>query len=172
MSNFYHKKSLGQNFLRNKKLLEKISKIKKLKNEYVIEIGPGSGALTEFILRENPKILTVIEKDEDLKSTLNKFKQKYPENFNLIFSDALTFDISTLTKKKKIILIGNLPYNIATTLIIDWMRNYKTFKALVVMVQKEVAQRLYAKAGTKFYGRTSVLVQANATVEEKFEVTE
>ncbi len=170
MSNFYHKKSLGQNFLRNKKLLEKISKIKKLKNEYVIEIGPGSGALTEFILRENPKILTVIEKDEDLKSTLNKFKQKYPENFNLIFSDALTFDISTLTKKK-IILIGNLPYNIATTLIIDWMRNYKTFKALVVMVQKEVAQRLYAKAGTKFYGRTSVLVQANATVEEKFEVT-
>ena len=100
MSNFYHKKSLGQNFLRNKKLLEKISKIKKLKNEYVIEIGPGSGALTEFILRENPKILTVIEKDEDLKSTLNKFKQKYPENFNLIFSDALTFDISTLTKKK------------------------------------------------------------------------
>ncbi len=170
MPNFYHKKSLGQNFLHNRKLLEKISKIKKLFNEYVIEIGPGSGSLTEFILRENPKNLTVIEKDEDLKPNLSKFKERYPKNFNLIFNDALTFDFSTLTKKK-IILIGNLPYNIATTLIIDWMRNYKIFKALVVMVQKEVAQRLYAKAGTKFYSRTSVLVQANASVEEKFEVS-
>ena len=170
MPSFYHKKSLGQNFLRNRKLLEKISKIRKLCNEYVIEIGPGSGSLTEFILRENPKNLTVIEKDEDLKPNLRKFKEKYPENFNLVFNDALTFDLSTLTKKK-IILIGNLPYNIATTLIIDWMRNYKIFKALVVMVQKEVAQRLYAKVGTKFYSRTSVLIQANASIEEKFEVS-
>lgn len=170
MPSFYHKKSLGQNFLHNRKLLERISKIKKLCNENVIEIGPGSGSLTEFILRENPKNLTVIEKDEDLKPNLNKFKKRYPKNFNLIFDDALTFDLSTLTKKK-IILIGNLPYNIATTLIIDWVKNYKIFKALVVMVQKEVAQRLYAKAGTKFYSRTSVLVQANASVEEKFEVS-
>ena len=170
MPSFYHKKSLGQNFLHNRKLLERISKIKKLCNENVIEIGPGSGSLTEFILRENPKNLTVIEKDEDLKPNLNKLKKRYPKNFNLIFDDALTFDLSTLTKKK-IILIGNLPYNIATTLIIDWVKNYKIFKALVVMVQKEVAQRLYAKAGTKFYSRTSVLVQANASVEEKFEVS-
>ena len=100
MPNFYHKKSLGQNFLHNRKLLEKISKIKKLFNEYVIEIGPGSGSLTEFILRENPKNLTVIEKDEDLKPNLSKFKERYPKNFNLIFNDALTFDFSTLTKKK------------------------------------------------------------------------
>ena len=97
---FNHKKSLGQNFLHNRKLLEKISKIKKLFNEYVIEIGPGSGSLTEFILRENPKNLTVIEKDEDLKPNLSKFKERYPKNFNLIFNDALTFDFSTLTKKK------------------------------------------------------------------------
>ena len=170
MPSFYHKKSLGQNFLHNRKLLERISKIKKLSNENVIEIGPGSGSLTEFILRENPKNLTVIEKDEDLKPNLNKLKKRYPKNFNLIFNDALTFDLSTLTKKK-IILIGNLPYNIATTLIVDWVKNYKIFKALVVMVQKEVAQRLYAKTGTKFYSRTSILVQANASVEEKFEVS-
>ena len=168
-------KLLSQKIIRSKlssqqKTSRKISKIKKLCNENVIEIGPGSGSLTEFILRENPKNLTVIEKDEDLKPNLNKFKKRYPKNFNLIFNDALTFDLSTLTKKK-IILIGNLPYNIATTLIIDWMKNYKIFKALVVMVQKEVAQRLYAKAGTKFYSRTSVLVQANASVEEKFEVS-
>ena len=149
MPSFYHKKSLGQNFLHNRKLLERISKIKKLCNENVIEIGPGSGSLTEFILRENPKNLTVIEKDEDLKSNLNKLKKRYPKNFNLIFDDALTFDLSTLTEKK-IILIGNLPYNIATTLIIDWVKNYKIFKALVVMVQKEVAQRLYAKAEQSF----------------------
>ena len=100
MPSFYHKKSLGQNFLHNRKLLERISKIKKLCNENVIEIGPGSGSLTEFILRENPKNLTVIEKDEDLKPNLNKFKKRYPKNFNLIFDDALTFDLSTLSKKK------------------------------------------------------------------------
>ena len=75
MPSFYHKKSLGQNFLHNRKLLERISKIKKLCNENVIEIGPGSGSLTEFILRENPKNLTVIEKDEDLKPNLNKLKE-------------------------------------------------------------------------------------------------
>ena len=119
MSHFYHKKSLGQNFLNNKKILEKISKIKKLCNENVIEIGPGSGSLTEFLLKKIQKNLTVIEKDKNLKPNLNKLKKRYPKNFNLIFDDALTFDLSTLTK---IILIGNLPYNIATTLIIDWVK--------------------------------------------------
>ena len=169
MSAFFHKKSLGQHFLQNKELLEKISKIKELKNEYVVEIGPGSGFLTEFLLKEKPKVLTAIEKDLSLKPILNKIKTKNPKNFNLIFNDALTINLSNLTKKK-IILVGNLPYNIATTLIINWIKNYKIFKSLVVMVQKEVAQRLYAKVGTKFYSRTSVLIQANASVEEKFEV--
>ena len=81
----------------------------------------------------------------------------------------LNFNFSTLTNKK-IILVSNLPYNIATTLIINWIKNYENFKSLVLMVQKEVAQRLYAKTGTKFYGRTSVLTQANASVKEKIEV--
>ncbi len=169
MSTFFHKKSLGQHFLQNKELLEKISKIKELENEYVVEIGPGSGFLTEFLLKEKPKVLTAIEKDLSLKPILNKIKTKNPKNFNLIFNDALTINLSNLTKKK-IILVGNLPYNIATTLIINWIKNYKIFKSLVVMVQKEVAQRLYAKVGTKFYSRTSVLIQANASVKEKFEV--
>ena len=170
MSHFYHKKSLGQNFLNNKKILEKISKIKNLCNEYVVEIGPGKGSLTEFLLKEKPRVLTVIEKDKKLKPFLEKIKIKHPKNFNLIFEDALNFNFSTLTNKK-IILVANLPYNIATTLIINWIKNYENFKSLVLMVQKEVAQRLYAKTGTKFYGRTSVLTQANASVKEKIEVS-
>ena len=97
---------------------------------------------------------------------MKKSKLKHPKNFNLIFEDALNFNFSTLTNKK-IILVANLPYNIATTLIINWIKNYENFKSLVLMVQKEVAQRLYAKTGTKFYGRTSVLTQANASVKEK-----
>ncbi len=170
MSNFYHKKSFGQHFLHNKKILEKISKIQELYNENVIEIGPGKGALTKFLLKQSPKALTVIEKDKTLKPFLEEIKQKNIKNFNLIFDDALNFDLTGLAKKK-IILVGNLPYNIATTLIIKWMRSYENFKSLIVMVQKEVAERLYAKTGTKFYSRTSVLVQASANVSEKFEVS-
>ena len=79
MSTFFHKKSLGQHFLQNKELLEKISKIKELKNEYVVEIGPGSGFLTEFLLKEKPKVLTAIEKDLSLKPILNKIKTKNPK---------------------------------------------------------------------------------------------
>ena len=170
MSEFFHKKSLGQNFLNNKELLEKISKFRTLSNEIVIEIGPGKGALTEFLLREKPEKLILIEKDKKLKPYLEKIKKKNPQRLDLIFGDALELDLSTFTRKK-IILIGNLPYNIATTLIINCMKYYETFKSLVVMVQKEVAERFYAKSGTKFYSRTSVLIQANASVKEKIEVS-
>ena len=169
MSYFYHKKSLGQNFLNNKRS-RKICKINCLKNETVIEIGPGKGSLTKYLLKENPESLTAIEKDEKLKPFLEKIKLKNSSNFNFIIDDALHLDLSTLTKKK-IILVGNLPYNIATTLIINWMKKYKIFKSLLVMVQKEVAQRLYAKVGTKSYSRISVLIQANAKVKKKLEVS-
>ena len=76
MSEFFHKKSLGQNFLNNKELLEKISKFRTLSNEIVIEIGPGKGALTEFLLREKPEKLILIEKDKKLKPYLEKIKKK------------------------------------------------------------------------------------------------
>ena len=100
MSYFYHKKSLGQNFLNNKKILEKICKINCLKNETVIEIGPGKGSLTKYLLKENPESLTAIEKDEKLKPFLEKIKLKNSSNFNFIIDDALHLDLSTLTKKK------------------------------------------------------------------------
>ena len=89
---------------------------------------------------------------------------------HILFDDALKLDLTNLTKNK-IILVGNLPYNIATTLILNWIRLNKNITSLVLMIQKEVAQRLYAKAGTSFYSRISVLIQANATVTEKIEVS-
>ena len=142
MSHFYHKKSLGQNFLNNKKILEKICRIQDLNNKHVVEVGPGKGFLTEFLLKENPKNLTVIEKDKRLKPFLEKIKKRYPNKLHILFDDALKLDLTNLTKNK-IILVGNLPYNIATTLILNWIKNYENFKSLVLMVQKEVAQRLY-----------------------------
>ena len=114
--------------------------------------------------------MTVIEKDKRLKPFLEKIKKRYPNKLHILFDDALKLDLTNLTKNK-IILVGNLPYNIATTLILNWIRLNKNITSLVLMIQKEVAQRLYAKAGTSFYSRISVLIQANATVTEKIEVS-
>ena len=169
MTNFLQKKSLGQHFLNDKKILRNIVSLVKICNENIIEIGPGKGALTEYILDQNPKKITLIEKDKRLKSYLEKIHSRNFKKLDIIFEDALKVDLRDIVKPK-IILVANLPYNIATTLIINWMKYYQIFKTLLVMVQKEVADRLLAKVGNKSYGRVSVLIQSNASVELGFQV--
>ena len=169
MTNFRPKKSLGQHFLNDEKILKNIASLVKIYNENIVEIGPGKGALTKYILLQNSKKITIIEKDKRLRSYLEKIHSKNSDKLNIIFEDALKFDLRNIGKTK-IILIANLPYNIATTLIINWMKYYQIFKTLIVMVQKEVADRLLAKVGNKSYGRISVLIQSNAKVELGFEV--
>ena len=166
---FKHKKSLGQNFLINKTILKKISSLKDFKNQEVVEVGPGKGYLTEFLIKKKPSKLILIEKDRQLETVLTNLIKNKSIKIKLIIEDALKISINKLSKNK-IVLIGNLPYNVATTLILNWLRYIHSFESIVVMVQKEVASRLSAKEKTKHYGRTSVLVQVVADVKIKFDV--
>ena len=166
---FKHKKSLGQNFLINKTILKKISSLKDFKNQEVVEVGPGKGYLTEFLIKKKPSKLILIEKDRQLETVLINLIKNKSIKIKLIIEDALKISINKLSKNK-IVLIGNLPYNVATTLILNWLRYIHSFESIVVMVQKEVASRLSAKEKTKHYGRTSVLVQVVADVKIKFDV--
>ena len=166
---FKHKKSLGQNFLINKKILKRIISLKNFKNQEVVEVGPGKGYLTEFIIKKKPSKLILIEKDRELETVLSDLIKNKGVKIKLIIEDALKISINKLSKEK-IILIGNLPYNVATTLILNWLKYINSFKSILVMVQKEVASRLSAEEKTKHYGRTSVLIQVVADVKVKFDV--
>tara|TARA_A100001234_G_scaffold109733_1_gene96396 strand:- start:151 stop:933 length:783 start_codon:yes stop_codon:yes gene_type:complete len=150
------KKSLGQNFLIDKNILEKISKTTIIKNKTVLEIGPGTGNLTHYILNNKPKKLIVIEKDNDLSLLLeNKFRNK----ITIINDDVLKIDESNISNEK-LIVFGNLPYNISTEIISKWITKLKHkfwFECLVLMFQKEVADRIIAKSNTSNYGRLSVI---------------
>ena len=170
MSKFVKKKYLGQNFLNNKKILEKIANLKEFKNQTILEIGPGKGAFTEFLLNEKPKKLIAVEKDHQLEPFLINLQNKYPHNFKFFLEDALNFDFQKM-KNKKFYLVANLPYNIATTLIISWLRFIDIFKSIIIMVQKEVAERVAAPVSSKSYGRTSVLVQLHCDVKKMFDVS-
>jgi 16S rRNA (adenine1518-N6/adenine1519-N6)-dimethyltransferase len=170
MFNYHPKKRLGQNFLKNKDLLKKISELKDFENKLVLEIGPGTGALTEYLLKRQPKKLIAIEKDEELKPFLLKIQKKYLVNFEIIFQDALRYEYSKI-EGEKIFLVANLPYYLATTLVIKWLKHIENFESIIVMVQREVAERLSAKVSTKFYGRTSILVQLHSDVKKIFDVS-
>ena len=170
MFNFRPKKKFGQNFLKNKDLLKKISELMDFENKLVLEIGPGTGALTEYLLKKQPKKLIAIEKDEELKPFLLKIQKKYLVNFEIIFQDALRYEYSKF-EGKKIFLVANLPFHIATTLVIKWLKYIENFESIIIMVQKEVAERLSAKVSTKFYGRTSILVQLHSNVTKIFDVS-
>ena len=100
MFNYHPKKRFGQNFLKNKNLLKKISELKDFENKLVLEIGPGTGALTEYLLKRQPKKLIAIEKDEELKPFLLKIQKKYLVNFEIIFQDALRYEYSKIEGEK------------------------------------------------------------------------
>ena len=170
MFSFHPKKKFGQNFLKNKDLLKKISELRNFDNKLVLEIGPGKGALTEYLLKKKPKKLIAIEKDKELEPFLLKILKKYSVNFEIIFQDALKYEYSKI-KGEKIFLVANLPYHIATTLVIKWLKYIENFESIIVMVQREVAERLSAKVSTKFYGRTSILVQLHSEVKKVFDVS-
>tara|TARA_Y100000996_G_C22519211_1_gene641738 strand:+ start:635 stop:1420 length:786 start_codon:yes stop_codon:yes gene_type:complete len=150
------KKSLGQNFLTDKNILDKIINITQIQNKNILEIGPGTGNLTSFILKKNPKIFFAIEKDNDLANLLNnKFKYK----INIINKDILDIDETSLFNEN-LTVFGNLPYNISTEILSKWIINLKDkfwFDCLVLMFQKEVADRMIAKFNTNNYGRLSIL---------------
>lgn len=149
-------KSLGQNFLHDKNILRKIvEEINPQKNEKIIEIGPGMGALTEFLFPLSPD-LTVIEYD---KRAVEFLKEKYSK-LNIIQSDFLKINLQEFyINNKKLRLVGNIPYNITSPIIFKLFENNKIIKDAVFMVQYEVAKRMTSSIGTKDYGILSVLLQ-------------
>ena len=150
------KKSLGQNFLIDEKILSQIVDCVKIENKSILEIGPGTGNLTKFILNKKPKKITVIEKDHDL---VNNLREKFKENLNIINNDVLNIDENSLFNEK-VIVFGNLPYNISTEILSKWIINLKNdfwFDNLVLMFQKEVADRIIANYNDSNYGRLSIL---------------
>jgi len=150
------KKSLGQNFLIDVDILEKITNLTNIENKTVLEIGPGTGNLTSYILKKNPKKLFVIEKDNELaKKLIDKFKDK----LTVINDDVLKVDETNLFKEK-VTVFGNLPYNISTEILSKWIINLKDFfwfDCLVFVFQKEVADRIIAEFNTSNYGRLSII---------------
>mgnify|MGYP001320724897 CR=1 FL=1 len=151
------KKSLGQNFIIDENLLNIIVEKGQInENELVLEVGPGTGKLTEKILKDKPKHLTVVEKDKRLADFL---KNKFNFNIEIINEDILNFSEKEFLKKQ-IIIFGNLPYNISSQILAKWIRieNLNMFcKRFILMFQKEVADRIIAKENTKNYGRLSIL---------------
>ncbi len=150
------KKSLGQNFLIDKSILEKIVNIIPIREKNILEIGPGTGNLTSYILKKQPKKVVVIEKDKKL---AEKLAHNFRDKVKIINDDILKVDESSLLNEK-FIVFGNLPYNISTEILSKWIINLNDnfwFYHLVLMFQKEVADRITAKFNTSAYGRLSIL---------------
>ena len=150
------KKSLGQNFLIDRNVLEQIVDTVEITNKEVLEIGPGSGNLTSFILKKNPKKFYVVEKDDELVLIL---KEKFTDEITIINDDVLEISEDKISNKK-LTVFGNLPYNISTQILSKWIINIGKnfwFENLVLMFQKEVAERIIAKSNTSKYGRLSIL---------------
>ena len=150
------KKSLGQNFLIDNNVLEQIVDTVEINNKEILEIGPGSGNLTAHILKKNPKKVYVIEKDNDLSLLLSK---KFNNKIDIINDDVLKISEDSISSEK-LTVFGNLPYNISTEILSKWIVNLNKkfwFYKLVLMFQKEVANRIIAKSDTSNYGRLSIL---------------
>ena len=150
------KKSLGQNFLIDRNILEQIVDTVEITNKEVLEIGPGSGNLTTFILKKNPKKVYTIEKDDELSLLL---KDKFSDEIIIINDDILKISEDKISIEK-LTVFGNLPYNISTEILSKWIVNIDKkfwFENLVLMFQKEVAERIIAKSNTSKYGRLSIL---------------
>ena len=150
------KKSLGQNFLIDQNIIDKIVNILELKNKNILEIGPGTGNLTEGILRKNPKKVLVVEKDYNLTNLLG---ERFKKKIEIINKDILKID-ENLLSNETLTVFGNLPYNISTEILCKWILNIKEkiwFDFLILMFQKEVADRIVSDFNTKSYGRLTIL---------------
>ena len=150
------KKSLGQNFLIDREVLEKIVSITDIAGKEVMEIGPGSGNLTTYILKQKPKKLYVVEKDDDLAILL---KEKFDTEIEIINDDILKISEDKISDQK-LSVFGNLPYNISTEILSRWILNIGSnfwFESLILMFQKEVADRIISEFNNSKYGRLSIL---------------
>lgn len=169
--NFYRRtsKKFGQNFLFNESVNAKIVNCAgDLNGKVVVEIGPGPGGLTLEILKQKVKKLYVVEYDRHWAETWRNLQSRFEKDkLQIIECDALTFDMKKIAPQ---VIISNLPYNISTQLLFKWLPEFNEFEKLILMFQKEVAERIYAKEKTKAYGKLSVLSQWKSRVAKKFDL--
>ena len=167
--NIKAKKSLGQNFLIDHNVLDQIVETVVIKNKNVLEIGPGSGNLTNYILKKKPQKLHVVEKDDDLSLLLS---EKFNNEINIINDDILNIAEDKISNER-LTVFGNLPYNISTEILSRWIVNLDKkiwFDSLVLMFQKEVADRIIAKPNTSKYGRLSILSNWKLNIEKIIDI--
>ena len=160
------KKSLGQNFLIDKNIINTITNILDIKDETILEVGPGSGNLTSFLLKKKPKKFYVVEKDNELVSFL---KKEFEDQIYIINDDILNIN-ENLLSNEKLIVFGNLPYNISTEILCKWILSLDDkniwFKSLILMFQKEVADRIISKYNSSKYGRLSILANWKLNIKK------
>ena len=164
------KKSLGQNFLIDQNIINKITNLIEIRNKCILEVGPGTGNLTSSILKKNPKKVYVVEKDNNLALRLNKEF----ENQIIIINDDILKINEKLICNQELIVFGNLPYNISTEILCKWILNLDNkkiwFTNLILMFQKEVADRIISKYNNSNYGRLSVLANWKLKVKKIIDI--
>jgi len=163
------KKSLGQNFLIDREVLDQIVSTCDIANKEILEIGPGTGNLTTYILKKKPKKVYVIEKDDELAVLL---KEKFENEIEVINNDVLKVNEAKISEQK-LTVFGNLPYNISTEILSKWIININKifwFENLVLMFQKEVADRIIALSNSSKYGRLSILTNWKLHVEKIIDI--
>jgi 16S rRNA (adenine1518-N6/adenine1519-N6)-dimethyltransferase len=170
------KKSLGQNFLLDLNLTARIARAAgPYDNDItIVEIGPGPGGLTRALLSAGAQRVIAIERDHRAIAALNEISDHYPGRLSVIEDDALTFDPRPLLQGKRARIVANLPYNIATPLLIAWLTTDPWppwYDRMILMFQREVAERIAAAPGSKTYGRLSVLTQWRTAPRILFDIS-
>ena len=164
------KKSLGQNFLIDENIIEKISRCINIQNKSILEVGPVTGNLTKSLINKNPKKIYVVEKDSSLVEMLQK---KFNDKVTIINKDILKIE-ENLICSEGLVVFGNLPYNISTEILSKWILNLKDdniwFENLVLMFQKEVADRIISKYNNSKYGRLSILSNWKLDIKKIFDI--
>mgnify|MGYP001449954019 CR=1 FL=1 len=164
------KRSLGQNFLIDQNIIKKIVDLVDIEDKEILEVGPGTGNLTSSILKKKPKKIFVIEKDDNLSSILQK---KFQDRIVIINKDILSIN-ENLISNDQLVVFGNLPYNISTEILCKWILNLNDnniwFSNLILMFQKEVADRIISKYNTASYGRLTILANWRLNVEKLIDI--
>ena len=164
------KKSLGQNFLIDQNIIEKITNLIEIKNKSVLEVGPGTGNLTSSILKRGPKKIYVVEKDNNLAKKLN---EEFKNQIIIINDDILKINENFISDEQ-LIVFGNLPYNISTEILCKWILNLNHqkiwFTNLILMFQKEVADRIISKYDNSNYGRLSILANWKLKIKKIIDI--
>jgi 16S rRNA (adenine1518-N6/adenine1519-N6)-dimethyltransferase len=168
------KKSLGQNFLLDLNLTGKIARAAGLLDGVtVVEIGPGPGGLTRALLSQGARRVIAVERDERALAALDEIAGHYPGRLDVVAADALAFDPRTRIGEGPARIVANLPYNIATPLLVGWLTAEPWppwFDRLVLLFQREVAERIVSDPGSKSYGRLSVLAGWRSTARLLFDI--